>query len=333
MGMNLIYNLQSNVDPTKNTIFLAGGTSRTDTSNSWRKEAVKYLEQFGFGGNVVIPEPENGFLELDTFDKDEQIKWERDMLVQANVILFWIPRDLEKLPCFTTNIEFGEWYNSSKVVYGRPDNAEKMDYIDFMVREAGGVVYYTLEHTVGEAISRLGREPKIWFTSDTHFSQDRTRVLSRRPFKNIELMDRTLMSNWNGLVYAQDTVYHLGDFGEPDIINKLSAKEIKLLPGNYDTPKFFSKLKQLDVFDRVKKLESWHVFIDKDNNLFNLVHEPENCDVNMFNLFGHIHQLQQVKRYGLNVGCDCYGYKPIDLETINFYRVAIEQHYDNNVFE
>lgn len=330
--MNLIYNLQTNVDPTKNTIFLAGGTSRTDASNSWRKDAIKYLEEYGFDGNVVIPEPENGFLDKDTFSKAEQVIWERELLAQANIILFWIPRDLQNLPCFTTNIEFGEWIRSGKVVYGRPPEAEKMDYLDYVYNESGKAIHQNLSSVIRETIGILGRGSKRWFTSDTHFSQDRTRVFSRRPFRNVELMDRAMLSNWNGCVYAQDIVYHLGDFGEPDIVNRLSFKNMLLLPGNYDTLDFLTNLHRVDLFDRIETIMRGSMLVVDDMEYY-LAHEPENCDKKYFNLFGHIHQLQQVKRYGLNVGCDCYNYTPIDLETIEFYRNAIEQHYDNNVFE
>ena len=39
-----------------------------------------------------------------------------------------------------------------------------------------------------------------------------------------------------------------------------------------------------------------------------------------------------VKRNGLNVGVDCHNFRPIDVETIEFYRTAIEKFYDENVF-
>ena len=54
---------------------------------------------------------------------------------------------------------------------------------------------------------------KIWFTSDTHFSSERTLELSKRPFKSVEEMDKILIENWNSVVGQNDTVYHIGDFG------------------------------------------------------------------------------------------------------------------------
>ena len=64
-----------------------------------------------------------------------------------------------------------------------------------------------------------------------------------------------------------------------------------------------------------------------------LVHEPEKAkNPKLFYLYGHIHQLQMVKRNGLNVGTDCHQFRPIDWETIVFYYLAIVNHYDENVF-
>ena len=41
---------------------------------------------------------------------------------------------------------------------------------------------------------------KIWFTSDTHFSSERTLELSKRPFRSVEEMDKILIENWNSVV-------------------------------------------------------------------------------------------------------------------------------------
>jgi calcineurin-like phosphoesterase family protein len=64
-----------------------------------------------------------------------------------------------------------------------------------------------------------------------------------------------------------------------------------------------------------------------------LVHKPEDSKGNnLFWLFAHIHAAQTVKKNGLNVGVDCHNFKPIDMEAVLFYRNAILNHYDKNVF-
>ena len=51
-----------------------------------------------------------------------------------------------------------------------------------------------------------------------------------------------------------------------------------------------------------------------------------------FHLFGHIHERQMIKRFGLNVGIDCHNFKPIDLDTVLFYDNALKNFYDEEVF-
>lgn len=38
------------------------------------------------------------------------------------------------MPLFTTNVEFGYWLHSGKVVYGRPSNAPKTKYLDWLYK-------------------------------------------------------------------------------------------------------------------------------------------------------------------------------------------------------
>ena len=38
------------------------------------------------------------------------------------------------MPAFTTNVEFWYWLHTGKVVYGRPDNAEKIKYLDWLYK-------------------------------------------------------------------------------------------------------------------------------------------------------------------------------------------------------
>jgi calcineurin-like phosphoesterase family protein len=72
--------------------------------------------------------------------------------------------------------------------------------------------------------------------------------------------------------------------------------------------------------------------LNKGLELVNLCHEPSLHDKNYFNLFGHIHKLCMIKQFGLNVGIDCHNFYPCDLDTIIFYKNAIENHYDKEVF-
>ena len=115
----------------KKSIFLAGPTPRGENVDSWRTEACKILEQIGFDGVVYVPEYSTWKPKADYVD---QAMWERIALTNATVILFWIPRKLPDMAAFTTNVEFGYWLHSGKVIYGRPNDASKIKYLDWLYR-------------------------------------------------------------------------------------------------------------------------------------------------------------------------------------------------------
>lgn len=163
----------------------------------------------------------------------------------------------------------------------------------------------------------------IWFTSDTHFGSERTLKFSRRPFKTVHDMDDTIIENWNEVVSSKDIVYHLGDFGDCASRKELNG-EIILIKGNYDEGVATDIFK--NVFDdEYLKLPSGEVVF--------LNHYPSKHDPKLFNLFGHVHKLCMIKKYGLNVGIDCHNLYPINIDTVLFYKNAIEKHYDSEVFE
>lgn len=138
--------------PEQSCIFLAGPTPREDGVPSWRPEAIRLLEEAGFEGTVLTPEDAGGGRAHDYVD---QIEWEEQALDCATVIMFWIPRELEKMPGFTTNIEWGEWYQSGKVVLGAPYDAPKMRYLLYKADKYGVPVSRTLPGTVEAALGLL----------------------------------------------------------------------------------------------------------------------------------------------------------------------------------
>jgi calcineurin-like phosphoesterase family protein len=180
---------------------------------------------------------------------------------------------------------------------------------------------------------------KIFFCADTHFGSQRTLELSRRPFDSVRSMDTALRQNWNDVITETDTVYHLGDFGDPKMINYLNGAKIQILVGNYDDETvqimlMYDRRGRVKVYNTKKPFKLTGSVLDAVGlPELSLVHEPENAvDSTAFYLYGHIHQLQMVKRNGLNVGVDCHQFKPIGLEVVKFYHTAITEHYDRNVF-
>ena len=137
------------------SIFLAGPTPRSEDVPSWRPTALEILENLGFDGIVFVPENRDGKWQQTYM---EQVDWEERCLTDADIIVFWIPRDLETMPGFTTNAEWGTWYRSGKCVLGYPPGAPKMKYLDYYAKKEQIPVRHDLVNTLDQAMILLGYE-------------------------------------------------------------------------------------------------------------------------------------------------------------------------------
>lgn len=135
------------------SLFLAGPTPRSKEAKSWRPDALKILSLKGFDGVVFIPEYRD---DNSGCAYEEQIVWEHNCLNMADCIMFWVPRELKTMPAFTTNIEFGLYANSGRVVFGAPPEAEKNRYLQLLAEKLSVPQASTLEETVNEAFKLLG---------------------------------------------------------------------------------------------------------------------------------------------------------------------------------
>ena len=139
----------------KKSIFLAGPTPREEKVASWRVDAVKKLEELGFDGVVFVPEYSTWVPKTNYVD---QANWEREALTEATAIMFWIPRSLPDMPGFSTNVEFGYWLHSKKVIYGRPDGAPKTKYLDWLYKtDYNEEPYNDLDKLLENAVEIINR--------------------------------------------------------------------------------------------------------------------------------------------------------------------------------
>jgi calcineurin-like phosphoesterase family protein len=330
--MNIIYTLEDLENNNFDSIFLAGPTHRIEDDKkppkSWRKDIIEKLEKGGFEGNILCPEWRDD-KKPKGWSYTKQVDWEKKYLKRSNAIVFWIPRDMKVLPALTTNIEFGEYLNSGKIFVGAPKEAEKNKYLQERCEKLNIKWHYSLKDMVSGICEKFNKETSdIYFTSDTHFGSERTLSFSKRPFLDVDIMDNNLISEWNSSVTNKDIVFHLGDFGNPEIVKYLSGSIIYIISGNHDSEQV---KKDLLKDTRVKVIDNYVMKL-RDKKI-GLVHEPlQKLDDVDFYLFGHVHSLSKIKRNGLNVGVDCHHFKPIGLETVEFYMNAVENFYDENVF-
>lgn len=178
----------------------------------------------------------------------------------------------------------------------------------------------------------------IWFISDTHFAhenilrfRDEADAPIRPGFANVEDMDETMIAAWNGLVKAEDVVYHLGDVAFGDrvkvldrIMPRLKGRK-RLILGNHDTA-------DVTVYRRhFQKVMSWRHFgedICGKGLSFVACHYPlhpssfwrpspgDGDPSARACVHGHIHQKTIPDSLYINVCVERTGYQPCPLEGI-----------------
>lgn len=139
-------------------VFLAGPTLRDGRDGKltpWREEALRLFPQ---EITLFVPEPEPP--KQWEWDFVMQVEWEEHHLVLADCIMFWIPRDMRTMPGLTTNVEWGYWGRSGKVVLGAPPEAEHMGYIRYYAKKFGVPQARTLEETIALAADMATKKRK-----------------------------------------------------------------------------------------------------------------------------------------------------------------------------
>jgi calcineurin-like phosphoesterase family protein len=186
---------------------------------------------------------------------------------------------------------------------------------------------------------------KVFFTSDTHFNHANIIGFCSRPFKNVDEMNETLITNWNRVVGADDIVFHLGDFclgGSAEwtnVLNRLNGK-IYLIVGNHD----MKNLRQ-SYYDRFEEIVMQkHIEIGKQKIYLN--HCPFLCYGGAYKdtwqLFGHVHtsknntgkdasRLNMLFPTQYDVGVDNNNFTPVSFDQVEaIIQKQVEQFNKNN---
>lgn len=177
----------------------------------------------------------------------------------------------------------------------------------------------------------------IFFISDTHFAHKNVIIYDKRPFSNIEEMNRVLIENWNNTVGENDIVYFLGDFCfggvniTKEIANSLNGV-IYFIMGNHDRYKTISKIGRFEnIYEYGTEIYiKDETILQTDRNrgfqMIVLSHYPmivwNKCHRDTWMLHGHCHgslferQKELYQRKITDVGCNVIDYKPINYKEI-----------------
>ena len=169
---------------------------------------------------------------------------------------------------------------------------------------------------------------KVFFTADTHFSQEGKVKRKLVPFASVEETDDEMVRRWNQVVSKNDIVYHLGDFGNYEMINKLNGKVI-LICGNYEERDYagdFDLFRQELLNLGFCEVYKTGIYLDESvvGEKLYLTHKPLSHAQDCLSLFGHVHTLAPLKPFGFNVCVTYHGFAPVSASTVKRYLTFIK---------
>jgi calcineurin-like phosphoesterase family protein len=182
---------------------------------------------------------------------------------------------------------------------------------------------------------------EVRFTSDLHFGHHNILAFTRRPWPDVESMNRCLVQNWNEVVSSTDTTFVLGDFAMGTIAETLPiAKDLNghkiLIPGNHDRCHPMHKkadqwaakyeavgfsvqdpqmLLAVNGIGHILLCHFPHIGDSHDQDRFDEWRPVDNGIVTL--LHGHVHgKRTRTGERTFDVGVDANGYKPVTINEI-----------------
>ena len=182
----------------------------------------------------------------------------------------------------------------------------------------------------------------LYFTSDLHLGHANVILHTKRPFRDLEEMDRVLIENINDTVGREDELWVLGDFAYQvnrervrQLREQIACRRVHLVYGNHDLD-----YSQNHIFQSVQDYKELKTEYGKLILFHYPILEWDAAHFGSIHLHGHIHadgaynEENRRKRYadrfpeghaprrpelGLriyDVGVDANGYHPVSLEQI-----------------
>lgn len=170
----------------------------------------------------------------------------------------------------------------------------------------------------------------IYFTSDLHINHTNIINYCDRPFKNVDDMNKYIITHWNNTVQQNDTVYILGDMFfhhkattkqyVTNILQTLNGKKI-LIRGNHDRDIQIYKRLDIPVYEELKMFIANRLCLLSHypyrpsffKNLWQRIrgfkvkhHDKRPINNGLILLHGHTHQFDKVRDRSIHVGWDAW---------------------------
>lgn len=155
----------------------------------------------------------------------------------------------------------------------------------------------------------------VWFTADTHFGHAGALTLYRRPFASVAAMNAAIVARWNDTIGVDDDVWHLGDFAlrtSPEaastLLQGLNGRK-NLITGNNDPaeiialPDWTSVQAYAEIVVDTRRLVLCHYAFRTWNGMAK----------GALNLHGHSHGRLKSQPRQIDVGVDCWDFRPVSL--------------------
>ena len=155
----------------------------------------------------------------------------------------------------------------------------------------------------------------VFFISDLHFDHANIIRYCNRPFKDVREMNRTLIYNWNEVVGARDTVYHLGDFCKNhrnpyDFIKDMNGRII-FIKGNHDNALIDHKVRPLYDIRVIRYYRENFVLIHTPEWLTTPSHDTWCIHGHSHNNSPSLYPLVNNRNKTMNVSCELTNYIPV----------------------
>jgi calcineurin-like phosphoesterase family protein len=169
--------------------------------------------------------------------------------------------------------------------------------------------------------------PRTFFCADTHFGRAgllSPRMALPRPFESIAAHEHALVAAWNEAVRPDDIVWHLGDFAyrcSLDYAASIQARlngRIHLVGGNHDVG-LGERLEWAGPVVDVQRVFVQDPGMSRRQAIF-LSHYAHVTWPHAWHgdlhLYGHSHGSLPATRTNLDVGVDCWDWRPVTLGQI-----------------